>query len=57
MDKFYLLQLAKLIYGEYDTDSYFYNCYEGSSTIDDSLFQWIRDNADNVALVIMDIHN
>ena len=57
MDKFYLLQLAKLIYGEYDSDSYFYNCYEGSSTIDDNLFQWIRDNADSVALVIMDIHN
>ena len=57
MQKFYLLKIAETIFGQYACDSYFYNTIDGESTINDRLYNFIRANADNLALVIIDIHS
>ena len=56
MKHYYLYKLATIVEGAYNIDSYFYNSYDGDTIINDKLFEYIRENKDNLALVIVDVH-
>lgn len=56
MKHYYLYKLAKLNAGYYDCDSFFFNALNGDVTINDELFDYIREHKDNLALVMVDIH-
>lgn len=57
MKHYYLYKLATIVEGAYNINSYFYNSCDGDTIINDKLFEYIRENKDNLALVIVDVHS
>lgn len=57
MTPYYFYCLAAQLYGEYRSDSYFYNTLEHSSCIFQKDIDQIRENPEYWALVMFDYHN
>lgn len=51
-----ILEIAKLLYGEYMFDSYFYDTYRYTPRIYDSTIDEIKHEPENWALVMFDYH-
>lgn len=56
LDAYHLLQLSKLIYGEYDFDSGFYDSYNYTARVFKRTIEMVKNNPENWALVMFDYH-
>lgn len=52
-----ILEIAKLLYGEYMSDSYFYDSYDYTARITDNTIADIKNSPEHWALVMFDYHN
>lgn len=57
MTSYYLHHLAKMLYGLYNSDSYFYNTHEHTARLYPDDIEAVKNAPENWALVLFDYHN